>query len=875
MPTAYTPPRRLSPFVLPSATATQFVLLVVALLGGSIFVYNYLFVITQSRFTRAIDRCLSDANDQLAARADGHSVVVTYEACWRGISRTNSLLVLAGLAGLLLVAGLLYLMHPVLYRIRHRLTPLDEAAAPGLTEQFRSLAAQAGLRRPPTLLERPVLSVDAYSFGLRSKYVVLHKGLIRCLPARPDVVEAYLRHEIGHVRNADIALTQFVLAAWRAFILAALVPFIIIQGTHLSGLTVRVVVTMALILLVIYTGTLSVLRLREHYADVRATIADGPGGALGSLMTTAAERVRSGWRRHLRWHKRRHPSEDLRRDVVRDPARLLRLGLLPMLVAGLSLGIGTRSFPKLLSSLWTGADPSLLTFFTALFRLAVGILVAGVIGMAGWRAAVAAIVSRTRLPGATAPGITLAIGIVVGTSINNLETGTWWGQLTTEPVAGVITGAVLAAICVFFLQWSIVSAALWLEVTPSAQWRRQALWAVPMAGVMGGLLFTGWFDAMAKGPLTGLASLLNDLTNGQLAIAAIVALAWPLAAGLRRRRPSGPQVGLDGFVPSVAEPLPAWPVRPLLPLAAGAGAAVLFVIPMLLLRGHVADAIQGTIGQSLRGIASVLGVAVALQAAAAVVTAAISGVRQATLGALHGLAAVVVAGFGMLGVVTTALLTPVCIDKPAECLTRLNSPGWHQAWLILLIGAGALVATPLVWAVAWLARGLAELQGTPGWPRPPAPVHPRYARPRPSRADRSALSDHARLVIGTATAVVLAVIVLLLVLPPLTPETSEPVSAAGASTISGPDDRSLDGICSWWPQATLSAMMSGNASNNLGPDAVAIGRTVAGSDDALMHQIGDEIAASAAADDIHAYLVAVSALGYRCIQAASASTTSA
>lgn len=858
---------RLNPFVLPSATATQFVLLVTALVGGSLFIYNYVLVLVPSRYSRAVDDCFADATRRIAERVDGHAIVTSYDACWRGISTTNSLLVLAGFAGLLLVAGLLYLLHPVAYRVLHRLAPPDAVTGPDLSERVRVLAAEAGLTRPPRILVRPVWAVDAYSFGLRRKTVVLNRGLLR----KPAVLDAYLRHELGHLRNGDIGLTQFVLAAWRAFVLAAIVPFLIVQAAQPSTFTVRVLVNMGIVLAAIYLGTLTVLRLREHYADVRATVADGPQGALGSLMAQA--RGGSGWRDRLRWRRRRHPTAADRRAVVAEPGRLLRLGVLPMLVAGLSLGIGARSFPQLLTDLWIGVSADVSGLITAAFRLAVGILVAGAVGTACWRAAVASIVDRTRLPSAIAPGSALAAGILAGTSINDLQTGTWWGQVTTSPALGVVSALVLLVICVFFLQWSTVSGALWLEVTPTGGWRRRAFWAIPLSGVVGGLLFGAWFEILVKGPLIGVASLLIDLANGQLALAALAALGWPLAAGLRRRHTQSAGTHLDGSPAGPSRAPSAWPVRPLVPLAAGSVAAVVFAAPLLLVRDQVTEAIRGdTFGGSLAGIGIVLAIAAGLQATAAVVTAAVTGVRQATLGAAHGLAAATVAAIGMAALVTVVLLGPECVDEPSSCAARLAAPGWHQNWLILLIGAAALAATPLIWVTAWLARGLAELHGVPGWPRPPQPVHPRFGPRRQPRGDGPALPEGVRVAVGVAAATVFALVALAVAFPQPGGD-SEPGTGTGTATIAAPVDRSLDGICAWFAQATLSAMANGSAANSLGPDTDAIGTIVAGSADPLMELIGEEIRAASAAGDTDRYLVAVSALGYRCIQNSAAVST--
>ncbi|NUT35101.1 MAG: hypothetical protein HOV79_18760 [Hamadaea sp.] len=310
-------------------------------------------------------------------------------------------------------------------------------------------------------------------------------------------------------------------------------------------------------------------------------------------------------------------------------------------------------------------------------------------------------------------------------------------------------------------------------------------------------------------------------------------------------------------------------MRPLVPFAAGAIAAAVFVVPMVLVRDQVAVAIRGeSLGGSLAGIGAVLAIAAGLQAAAGVVAAAVTGVRQATLGAAQGLAAAAIAAIGMAAVVTVVMVGPECVAEPSSCATRLAAPGWHQNWLILLIGAAALAATPLIWVTAWTARGLAELHGVPSWPRPPGPVHPRYAPLSAPRGDGPAMPDGVRVAVGVAAATVAALVTIVVALPQLGGGSGNGGSrdAAAASTIAAPADRSLDGICAWFAEATLTALASGDAATSLSPDTDAIGAIVAESGDPLMHLIGAELSAASAAGDTDRYLVAVSALGYRCIQ---------
>ena len=124
------------------------------------------------------------------------------------------------------------------------------------------------------------------------------------------------------------------------------------------------------------------LRSREVYADVRASVSDGPDGALRRVL---AELPAPG-AGLLGGVRRVHPDPSRRLAAVDDTRPLFPLGAVVAFAAGLSGTIAYDSVVTLLSSFIT--DPVDMRFAAA---LAYAPLVVGVVGVAVWREAFAAL----------------------------------------------------------------------------------------------------------------------------------------------------------------------------------------------------------------------------------------------------------------------------------------------------------------------------------------------------------------------------------------------------------------------------------------------------------------------------------------------------
>ena len=128
---------RLNPFVFPSDTDLRFVLLVVSVLGSSLYIYNWLYYLFfGTKFLEAHRRCLASAtaaypNASAGAIAD-HSAVFALERCIEPAEQAQFFWIVTGTALLLVVAVATYWVIPGLKIRRNRLVPLTDERAPGV-----------------------------------------------------------------------------------------------------------------------------------------------------------------------------------------------------------------------------------------------------------------------------------------------------------------------------------------------------------------------------------------------------------------------------------------------------------------------------------------------------------------------------------------------------------------------------------------------------------------------------------------------------------------------------------------------------------------------------------------------------------------------
>lgn len=296
---------------------------IVSVLGASILVFTVLhnaIPATSSALKAAESRCSASARAAIPVDLPpDYRQSSAYQRCVEPATQRQGALVIAGVAAVLVLAAVLYLLHPAWKLRRERLVPFTARDSAGIADYLGTLCREAGLVRPPVFVWAPLdMARSGVAFGRSGRhYVALSGGLVVLYGLDRAAFRAVVLHELAHLRNGDVEKTSFAMAVWRSFVAIALVPMTAagVLGGQLSliwPMGWRVVALTALV----YVTRNSVLRARERYADVRAATWDGPGSALSRVIESLPKTSRWRWQALLGLH----PDPAERRGVLRDAA---------------------------------------------------------------------------------------------------------------------------------------------------------------------------------------------------------------------------------------------------------------------------------------------------------------------------------------------------------------------------------------------------------------------------------------------------------------------------------------------------------------------------------------------------------------------------
>jgi Zn-dependent protease with chaperone function len=735
---------RLNPFAFPSDTAFRFGLLVTAVLGATLYVWNWLY------FAVGVDSRAEVQGSLACLRLSPASVGATdaasfaaasnaMSACLADLNRPKVWWMLGGAALVLVSALALTAAAPWWIERRRRLEPLTAGDAPAVLARLEELALEAGLRRIPRFVWNPLdASPTGLAFGRFGRYrVALTGGLVTRHVLDPPAFDAVVRHELAHIRNRDVDLTYFAVAVWYAFLAAAVAPFLLTlldeQPGAVSGLAWRLIALAVLV----YGTRNAVLRSRELYADVRASTHDGRDGALRRVL---GELPRHGTGLLAR-ARRLHPEPEQRVAAVEDTRPLFRLGAGVAFVAGVTATIAYENVVTLVSFLLR--DPLDMRFVAA---LAFAPLAVGVVGLGIWRHVFAAAGGELAPVRTLRVGLALAAGFLVGPELSLSRTANDDAPLLGSLFRGddVLWAAALVAGLVLVVAWMAASAGYWLRTLGP---RRPV--AATLAGLGAGSVvltaFMGVFyvtrdlretlalsrrgtaamhaqvaDAVAAGP----AWMWQLLMDGQLLvvlqrplIVPALALLWlfPLAAALvRRREGDGGWAFIDAGGTLRTMPLRLRIVRP---LVIGAAAGAVFFLLQLAARGsfhaNVAPATRATDEFILSFFVWMLLLAVLAQGGAAIAATAVSRNPSPVL---DGMAAAFVAGALCAVGIAAGPAVGGCVESlslnPGPCAWTV--PAWYTRDVLQqVVGQGAAVGLACALAVAGVralvrARGAAD-----------------------------------------------------------------------------------------------------------------------------------------------------------------------
>jgi Zn-dependent protease with chaperone function len=327
---------RLNPFAFPSDTTFRFVLLVVAVLGSTLYVWNWIYAAVgdhAARFARASRDCLTEDPARFTGLDEFTASRGAFTRCVQASNRPIAWWMLGGLALVAVLAVVLTLAQPWWRRRRLRLKPLRQEDAPAVVAEVAALAREAGLREPPALVWNPLdRSPTGLAFGHAGSYTVaLTGGLVVRQTVDPEAFRAVVRHELAHIRNRDVDLTYLTISLWHAFLLGALVPFIVTLLDESASTVTGVGWRIGALALLVYLTRNAVLRSRELYADVRASAApgaaDGVRRALAGLPRPRRDAFGGLFRLHPRPAERLAAVEDTRPLFAHDLATAVGAGV--------------------------------------------------------------------------------------------------------------------------------------------------------------------------------------------------------------------------------------------------------------------------------------------------------------------------------------------------------------------------------------------------------------------------------------------------------------------------------------------------------------------------------------------------------------------
>ena len=299
---------RLSPFVFPSDTTFRFLLLLVAVVGANLYIWNWLWLAARHRPGRPGERgrgsrCTSEHQSALssadrlsrpatmqrdapsACLQDGEHVARVLDgrrdaACsspWRASSSCSL---------------------PIWIRRRRRLRPLRREDAPAVVDELGALARESGMseksragsgtrstRRRPVSLSVAPGSTPLLSWGASSPV----SSPIR---RRSGPLSATSSHICATATSTSRTRPS---SLWYAFLLVSVLPFAVVVADEGLGTILSLSWRMLALALLVYLTRNAVLRAREVYADVRASVPDGEQGALrrilGGLPETTGARL--------------------------------------------------------------------------------------------------------------------------------------------------------------------------------------------------------------------------------------------------------------------------------------------------------------------------------------------------------------------------------------------------------------------------------------------------------------------------------------------------------------------------------------------------------------------------------------------------------
>ncbi len=527
-------PTVVDPFSLPPSTSSQFILLAAAVLSATAYVADQaaaaLFAPDgwQSAY-RACDR----AADVVRGASDVQ-VTATHAACLSHVSHGRLAIVVGALLALLVAFAAGYWVVPRHLVRRDGLRPVNPAQYPAAAREIDAVLARAAEdgrpRRVRVLMALLCEAPTGRAFGRAGqahRYTVrLNRSLVarRTEAGRLDL-RAVLRHELAHVTNGDVELTSLaVLSTWAAGLVA--VPLLAVAAWREPSACPRMALEWSILFATIVLVRASVIRTREHYADVRAAqvnVATGDEPFRVRAFDLPAPPAVDGWFRTLaalvgrplllppavgRWFRalavrvRRplllHPSVERRREVVNSPDLLMTEGFAEAFATGLVAGL-------MLPLLAEVTDLLSDDYGVDVACLAVAAFCTTVLGTTLSRSVCRSLALGVRPPRGVGPALGLALGLLGGQYLSPGEFSPWRQLLAVSRRGAGASAVLLVLMAWLFVRCVVVAAAGQFDPagTPAGSGSRWARRAGLVVGSLAlGSAISGWLAATFADPST-------------------------------------------------------------------------------------------------------------------------------------------------------------------------------------------------------------------------------------------------------------------------------------------------------------------------------------------------------------------------------------
>jgi len=515
---------RLSPFVFPSDTTFRFALLVAAVLGANLYIWNWLWIAVGSnrrQVALSYFECTNQAQAALA-QASGDAGAIgdarrAFTVCVQHVNRPLAWWMIGGTALLLAVAALLLFLRPWWVVRRRGLRPFGANVAPDVAADLGALSREAGLAEEPRWLWNPLdPTPTGLAFGRPGRHAVaLTGGLVMRRHSDPGAFRAVVRHELAHLRNGDVDVTYLTVSLWHAFLLVAVLPFAVFVADEGAATIVSLGWRMCALALLVYLTRNAVLRAREVYADVRASVVDRDEGGLRRLLASLPRQRASTWVRL----RNVHPSGDVRLACVDDTRRLFPLAPIVAFGTGVATTIAYESVVTLLDVFVV--DPFTMRLLAACVFAP---LAMGVVGVGVWRGTWGALADARARPRTWILGLAFVAGVLVGPELAFQRAI----RGTEEPLlSAVFDGsapwiAALVVGVVLLLAWAGASAEGWLRAVAAS--------SRPAAATLAGLLAASGVLAVLVGTFYGARdsrlALVAERGSTELQHAEVSQVAW-------------------------------------------------------------------------------------------------------------------------------------------------------------------------------------------------------------------------------------------------------------------------------------------------------------------------------------------------------------